>query len=129
MEYIVNLSFPVFAIDEKAAKDTALNQLSNMDFIQDNVEVAANNDEIIILAEYVKISKYREKVVEALKHADVNGLIPKQISQKTGILQNHISIVLKQLADKELVVCINPEARKGRIYRLTDMGFMVGGLI
>ena len=32
------------------------------------------------------------------------------------------SITLKQLKEHELVECINPEVRKGRLYRLTEKG-------
>lgn len=30
--------------------------------------------------------------------------------------------VLKELKDAEIAECINPEVRKGRLYRLTDLG-------
>lgn len=36
--------------------------------------------------------------------------------------QNHISNVLRQLKDHELVECINLEVKKGRLYRLTEKG-------
>ena len=48
--------------------------------------------------------------------------IPSQIAKDTGIVQNHISNSLRQLKEHELVECINPEVRKGRLYRLTDKG-------
>ena len=48
--------------------------------------------------------------------------IPSKIAEDSDILQNHISAVLKQLKEHELVECINPEVRKGRLYRLTDKG-------
>lgn len=37
-------------------------------------------------------------------------------------LGHHISKVLGELKAHELVECINPEVRKGRLYRLTDKG-------
>ncbi len=47
----------------------------------------------------------------------------QQILQKdSGIRTNHISKVLSELKSKEIVECINEEARKGRLYRLTDTG-------
>ena len=33
-----------------------------------------------------------------------------------------MSFTLKQLQEHDLVECINPEVRKGRLYRLTDKG-------
>ncbi len=65
---------------------------------------------------YVKSSKNRTKVMKSL---DGETKIPTQIAKDTEILQNHISSVLKQLREHGLVECINPEARKGRLYRLT----------
>ena len=68
---------------------------------------------------YVEISKYRSKVMKALED-DVK--IPSQIAKDSEIRQNHISKVLSELKAHELVECINPEVRKGRLYRLTDKG-------
>ena len=48
--------------------------------------------------------------------------MPSQIAKDTGIVQNHISNTLRQLKEHDLVECINPEVRKGRLYRLTDKG-------
>ena len=77
------------------------------------------SDEMLIEMSYVQISKYREKVVKAL---DGETKIPTQIARDSGIRRNHISKVLRELKEHELVECINPEARKGRLYRLTDKG-------
>lgn len=49
-------------------------------------------------------------------------MIPTQIAKNSGIRTNHISKVLSELKAHELVECINPEVRKGRLYRLTDKG-------
>lgn len=48
--------------------------------------------------------------------------IPTAIANDSGIRTNHISKVLSELKSHELVECINPEVRKGRLYRLTDKG-------
>ena len=48
--------------------------------------------------------------------------IPSKIAEDADIRQNHISKVLAELRAHELVECINPEVRKGRLYRLTDKG-------
>ena len=57
-----------------------------------------------------------------MKSLDDEVKIPSQIAKDSDILQNHISAVLRQLKEHELVECINPEVRKGRLYRLTDKG-------
>lgn len=68
---------------------------------------------------YVARSTYRVKVLKSLK---TNVKMPKQIANDSGILTNHISNVLRQLKEKDIVECINPEVRKGRLYRLSDEG-------
>ena len=68
---------------------------------------------------YVKISTYRTKVMKSLED-EVK--IPTQIARDSDIRPNHISKVLAELKARDLVECINPEVRKGRLYRLTDKG-------
>ena len=75
------------------------------------------SDEMLKEVGYVKISTYRTKVMKSL---DDQVKIPSQISKDSGILQNHISAVLRQLKEPELVECINPEVRKDKSYRLTN---------
>ena len=77
------------------------------------------SDEMLIEISYVNISKYRTKVMKSLE-GEV--LIPSQIAKNSGIRTNHISKVLSELKAHDLVECINPEVRKGRLYRLTDAG-------
>lgn len=76
-------------------------------------------DEILIETSYVKISKYRAKVMKTL---DGEVKIPTVIARDSGIRTNHVSKVLSELKAHELIECINPEARKGRLYRLTNKG-------
>lgn len=76
-------------------------------------------DEILKEISYVEISSYRKKVMKSL---DGEVLIPTQIERNSEIRPNHISKVLAELKAHELVECINPEVRKGRLYRLTDKG-------
>ena len=77
------------------------------------------SDEMLTEISYVNISKYRTKVMKSL---DGEVMIPTQIARNAGIRTNHISKVLSELKAHELVECINPEVRKGRLYRLTDKG-------
>ena len=76
-------------------------------------------DEMLSEISYVQISSYRAKVMKSL---DGEVLIPTQIAKNSEIRTNHISKVLAELKAHELVECINPEVRKGRLYRLTDKG-------
>lgn len=77
------------------------------------------SDEILIELSYVQISKYRTKVMKSL---DGDVKIPTVIAKDSEIRSNHISKVLAELKAHNLVECINPEAKKGRLYRLTDKG-------
>ena len=68
---------------------------------------------------YVLSSTYRLKVVKVLHE---NMSFPSKIAKNSGIRLNHISKVLKDLKDNNIVECINPEVKKGILYRLTDKG-------
>ena len=80
------------------------------------------SNDMLIEISYVKISQYRIKAMKSL-HNDVK--MPTQIAKESGIRTNHISKVLGNLKEHGLVECINPEVRKGRLYRLTDKGNVV----
>ncbi|MBE6507924.1 MAG: ArsR family transcriptional regulator [Methanobrevibacter sp.] len=69
--------------------------------------------------DYVNRSQYRLKVMKSLE-GEVK--IPSEIANDAEIFQNHISNTLRQLKEHNLVECINPEVKKGRLYRLTDKG-------
>ena len=77
------------------------------------------SDQLLKEYGYVTASKYRSKVMKSL---DGEVKMPSQIAKDTDILQNHMSATLRQLKERHLVECINPEVRKGRLYRLTDKG-------
>ena len=80
------------------------------------------SDEMLSEISYVQISKYRLKVMKTLED---KVKMPSQIAKDSEIRQNHISKVLAELKARELVECINPEVRKGRLYRHTEKGEQV----
>ena len=80
------------------------------------------SDEMLTEISYVQISQYRTKVMNAL---DGEVKIPSNIARDSGIRTNHISKVLGELKEHELVECINPEVRKGRLYKHTVKGEQV----
>lgn len=47
---------------------------------------------------------------------------PTQLAKSMKSSLPNVSLKLKDLSDRGLVTCINPEDRKGRIYKLTDKG-------
>lgn len=77
------------------------------------------DDESLKKYAYVSISSYRTKAVKSLKN-EVK--MPTEIAEDTGIRKNHISKVLRELKDNGVAECINEEAKRGRLYRLTDVG-------
>ena len=85
-----------------------------------------SNDELLNKCSYVAISSYRRKVLETLKN-DVK--IPTKISEESGVGIKHVSNVLTDLKEHNLIVCINEDAHKGRLYRLTDEGKNVVSMI
>lgn len=80
------------------------------------------SDEILVEKTYVEISTQRTKVMKCLEG---KVLIPTEIARDSGIIRNHVSGTLKKLSEHGLVECINPEVKKGRLYRLTEKGEMV----
>lgn len=77
------------------------------------------DDEVLKLYGYVNISTYRVKAVKALQGCEKT---PTNIARDSGIKVNHISNVLRQLKDCRVAECINEDAHKNRIYRLTQLG-------
>ena len=71
------------------------------------------------MIEYIKTSPNREKVVRIL---DNEILKPTDISKKANIHVNTVSKSLKQLKTHELVTLLNPDKKRGRLYKLTDKG-------
>lgn len=82
-----------------------------------------NDDEVMEYEDLVKVvnrSSYRVNVLKDLSDGDVK--MPRDIAIDCNILPNHISNVLTNLRKLGLLECINPEYKKGRLYRLSDEG-------
>ena len=81
-----------------------------------------NDDEKYKIIGYVIASKYRLNILKSLNDTvKTPSLIAKDIDLRT----NHVSNVLKDLKEKNLVVCLNEEAHKGRLYKNTDLGIEI----
>lgn len=85
------------------------------------------DDETLIMIAYIKNAPTREKVLKSF--IDEDFLRPIQISKKTGIHPNNVSKKLKDLRELELVYVINPEYAIPRLYRLTEKGKNIIGLL
>lgn len=77
------------------------------------------DNKIVNLASWVLISSYRNRVMISLGSKLKT---PSVLAKESGIKMNHISKILSELKEKELIVCINEDAKKGRLYQMTDLG-------
>lgn len=67
----------------------------------------------------IKVSNSRKKVLLALEN---NVLMPSEVAKVTGISPSHTSKALRELENIELILCLNPEKRIGKLYILTELG-------
>lgn len=67
---------------------------------------------------FVKRSEQRREVLQELD----SPAIPKEIAEETDMYPSHVSRALRKLREEDIVEVINPDDRKGRLYRLTDTG-------
>ena len=49
-------------------------------------------------------------------------MTPSEISKSVNIRLNHVSMMLTNLKEADLVVCLNEESKRGRLYELTELG-------
>ena len=77
-----------------------------------------------LLNAYSSIISSEIKISIILVLNDKN-LTPKKIAQKIKKRINHVSTYLKQLKENNIVICLNEDKKKGRLYQLTDLGFRV----
>lgn len=81
-----------------------------------------DQQDIIVLAGWVKASSYRNRVMINLGNKTKT---PSSIARDSQIKMNHVSMVLKALKEKKLIVCLNEDSKKGRLYQMTDLGKQV----
>lgn len=48
--------------------------------------------------------------------------MPSQIAKEINVNTSQVSSALSDLKKKNLVICINEDVRKGRLYKCTDLG-------
>ncbi|WP_405274287.1 transcriptional regulator [Methanobrevibacter sp.] len=87
-----------------------------------NILSYMNNDEIFKILGYVMASEYRTNIIKSIGESIK---IPSAIAEDIGLRTNHVSNVLKDLKENDLVVCLNEDARKGRLYKNTDLGLEI----
>ena len=68
---------------------------------------------------FVKSSKVREQII---RHLGDKLTTPAELSSALDLRLSHVSLCLRQLKEKQLIVCLNEEVKKGKLYELTDEG-------
>ena len=79
------------------------------------------DDELWSKLSYIEMSKNRTETLKTLAEND-KPMTPSEISEEIDIAFNSTSRALRQLAEKEIVECINPEAPRYRRYKITEQG-------
>ena len=52
-------------------------------------------------------------------------LMPSEIAKTTGLRTTQISNALSDMKEKNLVICMNESAHKGRLYQNTELGLEI----
>lgn len=71
---------------------------------------------------YVKVSINRTKTMKTIG-TDLK--MPSEIAREADIRTSQASGSLADLKKQGLVVCVNEEVRKGRLYKCTDIGLEI----
>jgi predicted transcriptional regulator len=74
------------------------------------------------LLSFVLVSKHR---ISILRNLNKSQITPTLLAKKLGLGNSHTSVLLKGLYVKELIICINPDKKKGRLYEITDNGKII----
>lgn len=64
-------------------------------------------------------SSRRRQILELLA---IRAMTPKEISQQLNIHLSQVTRNLRFLEKRDLVLCLAPELRKGRLYGITEKG-------
>jgi len=67
---------------------------------------------------YVLRAKNRKRIIKALNEPK----LPSQLAEELEMHISHVSRTLNQLQKAEMVECLTPEEKVGRLYRLTEKG-------
>ena len=78
--------------------------------------------ELYKLLGYIKVSPYRTKTLQSLGN-DLK--MPSEIANDINIKTSQVSAALSDLKKHNLVICINEEVRKGRLYKCSELGLNV----
>ena len=67
----------------------------------------------------IEMSTHREKVLKDLKNKVKT---PSKIGKSINMSTSNVSRALQELKKNDLVICLNPEKKVGRLYKITKLG-------
>ena len=74
------------------------------------------------LISFVKSSDKRLRILSMLKNSVFT---PSDISTNLSIPISHVSSTLSELMENKIVICLTPERRKTKLFKITDKGIKV----
>lgn len=74
------------------------------------------------LISFVKSSDKRLRILSMLKNSVFT---PSDISTNLSIPISHVSSTLSELMENKTVICLTPERRKTKLFKITDKGLKV----
>ncbi|PWB53990.1 MAG: MarR family transcriptional regulator [Candidatus Methanoperedenaceae archaeon] len=74
------------------------------------------------LISFVKSSDKRLRILSLLKNSVFT---PSDISTNLSIPISHVSSTLSELIENKIVICLTPERRKTKLFKITDKGLKV----
>ncbi|MBQ8017255.1 MAG: MarR family transcriptional regulator [Methanobrevibacter sp.] len=78
--------------------------------------------EFFLILGFVKISPYRTNTLKSIGNTLK---MPSEIARENNLKTSQVSAALIDLKKKNLVLCVNEEVRKGRLYKCTPLGLQI----
>lgn len=75
---------------------------------------------------HVISSKNKVRIIKLLKNGPST---PTNLSEKVDINTSIVSRLLKDMTNENIIACLNPNERKGKLFYLTEIGNWIAELI
>ena len=72
---------------------------------------------------FIKVSTSRYKTMKSLDSNEYK--MPSEIAKETNLQASQVSHALNDLKNRDLVMCLNENAKKGRLYKTTKLGLKI----
>ena len=81
-----------------------------------------DKNQIYEILGFVKVSPYRTNTLKSIGD-DIK--MPSEIAKDIGIRTSQVFAALADLKKQDIVICVNEEVRKGRLYKCTPKGLEI----